>query len=260
MCYDAAGCIALGVSIRGGGLGPRAVPARDVREASEDPFTVRVPDYPKLPKGKTCGSQREFTKFAQRADAANGIKLFGDDELERDEDGDVIVAGFFLLRKSLTQDRTITSRLAHNRLERQFGLSAQLVAHGVLLGDIHLRQHEKARLSGMDLPNAYHHAGVSVRRAKTYAVGGRIASQDFARGPAFQRMVERRRAAGLKPEVPHKVRFAWRSLAMGDLNAVDFMTTGHLNLLRRHGAAREIMRYRSPVPKVPFKEGVIVDD
>ena len=75
------------------------------------------------------------------------------------------------------------------------------------------------------------------------------------------REVERRRAAGiLKPEVPHKVRFAWRSLAMGDLNAVDFMTTGHLNLLRRHGAAREIMRYRSPVPKVPFKEGVIVDD
>ena len=67
----------------------------DVRETYEDPFTLRVPDYPKLPKGKTCGSQREFTKFAQRADAANGIELFGDDELERDEDGDVKVAGFF---------------------------------------------------------------------------------------------------------------------------------------------------------------------
>ena len=161
----------------------------------------------------------------------------------------------------MTQDRTITSPLAHDRLERQLGLSAQLLAQGVQLGDIHLRQHEKARLSDMNLLNAYHHADVSVRRAKTYTVGGPIASQDFARGPAFQRMVERRRAAGiLKPEVPHKVRFAWRSLAMGDLNAVDFMTTGHLNLLRRHGAAREIMRYRSPVPKVPFKEGVIVDD
>ena len=61
-------------------------------------------------------------------------------------------------------------------------------------------------------------------------------------------------------ERPDKVRFGWRSLAMGDLNAVDFMTTGHLNLLRRHGAAREIMRYRSPVPKGSLQKGVIVDE
>ena len=47
---------------------------------------------------------------------------------------------------------------------------------------------------------------------------------------------------------------------MGDLNAVCFMTTANLNLLRRHGAARELMRYRSPVPRGPLKEGVIVDD
>ena len=33
----------------------------------------------------------EFTQFAVRADQANGVELFGEDELERDEDGDVIV-------------------------------------------------------------------------------------------------------------------------------------------------------------------------
>ena len=66
-------------------------------EAYEDPQSLRALDVPKLPKGKVCGSAREFTKFARRADAANGLDIFGDDELERDEDGDVIVAGFFAL-------------------------------------------------------------------------------------------------------------------------------------------------------------------
>ena len=65
-----------------------------------------------------------------------------------------------------------------------------------MLGETHLEPDEKARMSGMDLPNAYHHAGVSVPRAKTYAVGGRVASSAFARGAAFERMVQRRRAAG----------------------------------------------------------------
>ena len=139
------------------------------------------------------------------------------------------MAGFFSLWKSLLQYRTITSRLAQNRRERPLRRSAHLLAHGVLLGETQLQEHEKARLSGMDLPNAYHRAGVSVQRSKSYAVKGRIPTRDFARGPAFERMVLRRRAACLSPEVPKQGRVAWRSLAMGDLNAVCFITTGHSN-------------------------------
>ena len=48
----------------------------------------------------------------------------------------------------------------------------------------------------MDLPNAYHIAGVSVQRAKTYVVGGRIASCHFARETAFERMVTSTAASG----------------------------------------------------------------
>ena len=84
----------------------------EVKEAYIDPSVLRVQDEPKLPKGKVCGSKREFVKFAARADEANGVELFGDDELERDVDGDVIVAGFFALWKSLYKDRTITARAA----------------------------------------------------------------------------------------------------------------------------------------------------
>ena len=115
-------------------------------------------------------------------------------------------------------------------------------------------------MSGRDLPNAYHHALVSMLRARTYALGALVDAQDFRRGPAFQRMVERRRAAGKIPEVPEKVRVSSRSLAMGDLNAVCFMTTAHLNLLRRNGAGQEVARYCAPLPRASLIEGVIVDD
>ena len=37
-----------------------------VKEAYEDPFCLRVSDYPKLREGKICGSKQEFTKFASR--------------------------------------------------------------------------------------------------------------------------------------------------------------------------------------------------
>ena len=232
----------------------------ELKDAYEDPTTLRVADWPKLPKGKVCGRMSEFTKFAQRADRANGVEIFGDDELARDDDGDVIVSGFFSLWKSLTRDRTITARLAFNTLERRVAVSSQLLAHGVLLGEIQLRDSEKARMSGKDLPDAYHHGAVSTARAKTYAVGAAVASASFARGPAFERMVERRRVLGLVPLVPDKIRVSWRSLAMGDLNAVCFMTTAHCNLLRRHGAARELVRYRAPLPRGPLKEGIVVDD
>ena len=78
--------------------------------------------------------KQEFTRFAQRVDQVN--------------------IGFFPSWKSLLQDRTITSWLAQNRRERPLRRSAHLLAHGVLLGETQLQEHEKARLSGMDFPNS----------------------------------------------------------------------------------------------------------
>ena len=87
-------------------------------------------------------------------------------------------------------------------------------------------------MSETDLPDAYHHAAVSVRQAKSFAVGKAISSKHFvARGAAYQRMIERRTAAGIVPIEPASVRVAWRSLAMGDLNAVDIAQQVHYEVL-----------------------------
>ena len=45
----------------------------DMKRAYLDPALLRVDDPPALPKGKVCGRMSEFTKFAQRADRADGV-------------------------------------------------------------------------------------------------------------------------------------------------------------------------------------------
>ena len=49
---------------------------------------------------------------------------------------------------------------------------------------------------------------------------------------------------------------------MGDLNAVDYAQTGHMNILREAGGLRDetLLRYRAPVPRGHVWEGVVVDD
>ena len=86
-------------------------------------------------------------------------------------------------------------------------------------------------MSGKYLRDTYHHGVISTQRTKTYAVGKAVASSLFSTCPAFERMVDRRRASSRLLVVPDKIRVSWRSLAMGDLNVVCFMTTAHLQFI-----------------------------
>ena len=78
-----------------------------MKEAYLDPSTLHVPDPPKVPRSKVCGRMEEFVKYVLRADQAGGVELFGDDELRRDEDGNIISAGFFAILKSPEKDRVL---------------------------------------------------------------------------------------------------------------------------------------------------------
>ena len=232
----------------------------DLKEAFDFPASIRVADPRRVPASGKVTGMGEFTKFAVRADAADGIELFADDELERDEDGTIFTAGFFALRKSEEKDRTVTSRIAQNARERAVGVCGHVLAHGVCLCEVVLEPEEKIRSSGTDLPDAYHHGRTSVERAKTNVVGASVPLSAFVNGPAYKRLLARRATAGLVPVVPARVRVAWRSLPMGDLNAVCFMTVAHINLIRRFGGAGELCRYRAPLPRGPLLQGFIVDD
>ena len=50
-----------------------------MKRAYLDPAMLRVDEPTALPKGKVCRRMSEFTRFAQRADRADGVELFGDD-------------------------------------------------------------------------------------------------------------------------------------------------------------------------------------
>ena len=80
---------------------------------------------------------------------------------------------------------------------------------------------------------------------------------------AYRRLLAR--CDELGAEVPEWSRPAWRTLPMGDLNAVCFVQTAHLNVLRRRGlmTTEQLVRYCDALPKHELGSvlaGLVVDD
>ena len=243
----------------------------DTRAAFLHPRRLRREGAPAAPR---CAPVRarggEWEKYLHNVDRANGMDLLVDADVPRDSEGNACIAGFFAIQKDEGRDRTITNRIPQNSQEMQLGLSGQLLAHGCCFVDMDLSTGISlfdlvARVSLRDLPDCFHSVMVSLERAWTNAVGPKVPVEDFRSTPgrAYRRLVAR--CANLGIAVPKQAQPAWRTLPMGDLNAVCFMQTGHLNLLRRGGALpdSELVRYCAPLPfhgAGSVLTGVVVDD
>ena len=232
------------------------------KKAYDDPSSILLDDPPFVPQAKVLGSKREWQAFLAKADAGEGISLLREDEVPRGlkSSGDPITAGFFAVAKSPSEDRTITNRIPMNSQERSLGLCGNLLAHGTCFADVVLRPDEDLRISLFDMPSCYHRAKVTFDRVRTNAVGGLRSTADFGDGFAFRELEMRCRRDGVA--VPRRVFAAFRSLPMGDLNAVDFVQVAHINMLARKQVVdpTTLIRYRGSFPDVPVAAGVVVDD
>ena len=234
-----------------------------VRDAYLKPATIRKRDPPASPSPQGKGvraAKGQWEAFLHRVDASGGLELVSEEEGPHDAFGTSTHAGFFAIHKSQESDRTVTNRIPQNSQEQALGLSGRLMAHGVCLIDLQLRRGEKARVSGRDLPDCYHSCRVSFARACTNATGPLLPASLFEGGRAYRLLVQRCRRRG--SAVPEFVRAAWRSLPMGDLNAVCFVQAAHTNLLRRAGALRDgvLVRYCAVLPRGKLFAGIVVDD
>ena len=245
----------------------------DTRAAFLDPALLLKEDAGAAPR---CAPVRakggEWEKYLHMVDDAGGMELLIDAEVPRDVEGVPCPAGFFPITKDANQDRTITNRIPRNSQERQLGLAKWLLAHGCCFCDLDLGQGLVALISMRDLPDCFHSVRSSPARTRTNAVGPVVAVADFAargergrgpRSPALRRLMARCRALGVS--VPTHAQPAWRTLPMGDLNAVDFVQVGHLNLLRRGGVLPDgqLVRYAAPLPphgSGSVLAGIVVDD
>jgi len=233
------------------------------QEVFDDPSLLRMFDPPKAPTASVRGSREVWTRVVQRVEAADGLEFGDEDEIPRDPHGGYVKAGYFSIYKDEESDRTITNAIPANSLEVSLGLAHALLAHCVAIGEIVLNPSEKLRGSGRDLPNAYHSAAVSLKRSFRNAVGPWMPAAQWAGTTAYARLLERRASRGLIG-APRRVTACWRTLPMGDLNAVDFMQLAHLNCLRAGGCCSDdsLVTYKRPLPpgSEGVWEGIVVDD
>jgi len=196
-----------------------------------------------------------------RADESEGLALLDDNEVPRDASGKPLVSGFFVIRKDEKSDRTITNAIPANSQEQGLGHAREILAHASCFGDMVIGEDERIRGSGRDLPDCYHSAKVPPLRVERNAVGSWLPREDVKDTRAYRELLERRRAKGQMIE-PDFVIAAWKSLPMGDLNAVDFMCVAHVNVLRHAGAATALVRYAAALPAPPdgVLESIVVDD
>ena len=234
-----------------------------VWEPFAEPERLRREAPPKPPQASVRGARSEWDKIVERVAAADGLEFCDESEIPRDADGVPVKAGYFAIFKDADADRTITNAIPANSQEEPLGLARRLLAHCVALGEVVLQPWEKLRGSGRDLPDAYHSARVPLARAFRNAVGPWMDGGRWHHTAAYQRLLARRRARG-ETAPPRRVTACWRSLPMGDLNAVDFMQVSHLNCLRSRGCCRDdsLITYQRPLPPGGdgVWEGIVVDD
>jgi len=187
--------------------------------------------------------------------------MLDEDEVPRDATGRPLVSGFFVIRKDEKSDRTITNAIPANSQEKGLGHAREILAHASCFGDMIIGEEERIRGSGRDLPDCYHSAKVPPLRVERNAVGPWLPREEVRGMKAYAELLERRKAKGLFDE-PEYVVAAWKSLPMGDLNAVDFMCVAHVNVLRHAGAALSLVRYAAPLPDPEdgVLESIVVDD
>ena len=122
------------------------------------------------------------------------------------------------------------------------------------------RQSEDLVLDGDDIGDYYHHWWVSLQRDLSNAIG-RLVHERELEGTQALASARARRACDGRPS-PTKWQPCQATPPMGDLNAVDYAQTAHMNLIRGFGGLPDdtLLRYCAPVPRGPVWEGIIIDD
>ena len=160
-------------------------------------------------------------------------------------------AGLFALLKSLDADRLILDCRPANSLEPQIGRWVQTMGAIARLLDIKLKAGFNLVAAGEDLRDYYYYFRISDSRAKTNCISFDLSykeAKEFRSFPAHLPVSE--------TYVP-----CLRTLAMGDVNAVEIGQEAHLKLCLQQGLSLEqFITLRGKLPRGLWAVGVIIDD
>ena len=154
--------------------------------------------------------------------------------------------------EALTADRMILDARGPNLLEAGLNRWTQSLGCAESFLQICLAENEVLVLSGADLKDYYYHYCISPQRLVRNALAGLIEEPVAHRFSCFEE-----RFAGKGP-----FRAALNSMAMGDLNSVEFGQLAHLSLSLQAKvfAPEEMLTLKSRAPRGTIADGVVIDD
>ena len=204
---------------------------------------------------KQAGKKEVLLEFFTQWDSTDQLELVDAVDVPPAERGT-----WFRVPKDETTDRTIFNRIPRNRLECPLEGMSRLTPSGPDLCDFEVPDDCCVFLWAEDISDYYPAFTCSKARARTNAVAWERPPGIFAGTRAHERLLKDCRKRGVP--VPNKVVPCLQGLPMGDLNAPDWGTEAHYNLLSAGGDFpinhRLLNRHLFPVGQVV--EAVVQDD
>lgn len=162
-------------------------------------------------------------------------------------------AGMFALMKNLTTDRLILDCRPANLLEPGLNQWTQTMGSLVPLLSWHVPPGHKIVAAGEDLKDYYYYYVISPIRSKRNALAMRLTQSEAKRFRGAYRRADK----GAKFLVP-----ALATMAMGDLNSVEFGQQAHVRLGLVHGVVKisDLLTLRGRFPRQQWAVGYVIDD
>ena len=215
----------------------------------EDPLTLSIDpqDAPEPPPHVTVrGNRKEVLKLLAALDRTGRLALFAPEQVRMQRR-----AGVFCLMKNLTTDRLILDSRPANTLEEPLNHYTQTMAAITPMLDWTLQPDEVIVAAGEDLRDYYYFYQVSEARAARNALAFDLTETEARQFEAFNKVTARS-----KRYVP-----ALNTMAMGDVNAVEYGQQAHVMLALQTGLRfADLMTLRGQLPRQDVLVGLVIDD
>ena len=205
-------------------------------DMTEDPPRVRV-----------HGKRHEVLGLLKSLDATGRLALFTPKQVRMNHR-----AGLFALAKNLEVDRLILDSRPANVLEEGLSDWTQTMGSVAPLLQVVVGPDETIVASGEDLKDYYYYFTVTESRARRNAIAFQMS---YAEAKGFSSFAHVDQSSTCF--VP-----ALRTMAMGDINAVEYGQQSHLRLALDFGVLQmgDLLTLRGRAPRLPVFAGLIIDD
>lgn len=200
--------------------------------------------FEEVPHVQVKGKRKEILKLLHALDNSNRLAIFPQEDIRAGYQ-----SGMFSLIKNLQKDRLILDSRPANTLEWPLSAFTQCMGSPVPLLDYELPSDCILLASGEDLRDFYYFYVVSNQRAARNCIKFRLSPEEAS---TFR----------CKPNVSSQCFYpALATMAMGDVNAVEFGQMSHTLLARSIGIRMEdLLTLRGRVPRQSWMCGLVIDD